>query len=85
LLLEKLSCLSNALEEEVEVYHVLLNLWYGQVDKHTSDFGSVFTNYFLDGLENGATDGLLIGWVQLSDCAENRDSHAVELRGKRVS
>ena len=29
LLLEKRSCLLDALEEEVEVYHVLLNLGHG--------------------------------------------------------
>jgi len=44
LLLEKRSCLLDALEEEVEVYHVLLNLAHGQVDKHTSDFGSEILN-----------------------------------------
>ena len=84
LLLEKLSCLLDTLEEEVKVNHVLLNLSHGQVDKHASDLGSVFIDKFLDEFENSASDGLLVVRVQLIDCAENGDSHTVELRGKLV-
>jgi len=42
LLLKKRTYISNELDKEVEVLHVLLNLVYAQVDKHILDFVNVF-------------------------------------------
>jgi hypothetical protein len=42
--LEKRGGLLDALEEEIEVQHVLLDLNYWQVDKHTGYFRSVWAN-----------------------------------------
>lgn len=84
LLLKELGRLRNALEEEIKVNHILLDLRHGQVDKHTSDFGSETLDEGLDEFENGATDSLLVLWVHLVDCTQNWDSNAVELARKGV-
>lgn len=84
LLREERGSLSDALEEEVEVNHVLLDLNYWQVDKHTSNLGCVGLHKVLNEFENGATNSLLVVRIVLVHRTQNRDSNAVELVSKRV-
>ena len=85
LLLKQGGRLRNALEEEIKVHHVLLDFSHGQVDKHTSNLGSVSLHDALNEFENGATNSLLVVWIHLVHCTQNWDSNAVELSGKRVT
>lgn len=75
----------DALEEEIKVNHVLLDLNHGQVDKHASNLGSVGLYELLNKFENCATDSLLVVCVVFVHCTQNWDSNAVELARKGVS
>lgn len=84
LLRKERGSLSDALKEEVEVYHVLLDLNHWQIDEHTSNFGCVSLHEVLNEFENGATNSLLVVRIVLVHCTQNRDSNAVEFSRKRV-
>lgn len=84
LLLKERSCLLNTLIEQVKVNHVLLDLWYGQIDQHTSDFWSVLVYELLNELENDASNRLLVVSILLGYCTQNWDGHRVERVSKRV-
>jgi hypothetical protein len=79
LLFEELSRLGDTLKEEIKIDHVLLDLENRQVNKHTSDFGSVIVNLLLNEFENCATNSLLVLRVHLVHSAQNWKSHGVEL------
>ena len=83
-----LSYLLDVPLEEVEVYHVLFNLEYGQVDKHSCDcFSVIFIITWCQhghGIKNCLTDSLLIARVLRSDLVEYGASRFVELRGTWV-
>ena len=79
MLFEELSRLGDTLKEEIKIDHVLLDLENRQVNKHTSDFGSVILNLLLNEFENCATNSLLVLRVHLVHSAQNWKSHGVEL------
>jgi hypothetical protein len=82
LLLKELGRLRNALKEEIEVNHILLDLRHWLIDEHTSDFGGEIIDECLDEFENCATNSLLVRWIHFVNCTQNWNSNAVELARK---
>lgn len=81
LLLKELSSLLNALQEEIKVNHVLLDLNHGQINQHTSDLGGV-CGELLNEFEDDSTNSLLVVGVHFVDCANDGYSNAVEVLSK---
>ena len=81
LLLKELSSLLNALQEEIEVNHVLLDLNNGQINQHTCDLGGVLGE-LLNEFEDDSTNSLLVVGVHFVDSTNDGYSGAVEVWSK---
>jgi hypothetical protein len=64
--------------EEIEVLHVLLDLNYWQINKHTSYFWSVLADQLSNKFENGTTDSLFVSGVHFINCTNDWDGNSVE-------